>query len=192
MRFDTRFYSALTTLLFGVSLARPAAAAAGLSVSVENLFAPLGKQVETVDETGHATVTFGRETAEWMGVSGFWDLNPNWRWLYGAHMTWLGFPLFKLDTSLAFMLEMPDKLPLQPYFFLGASPVIAINSDLPPLGITFQTGVGVDYSWDNRLYSSLRLNTYLYSLYGEDTNDQQNLQWNPFTFSISVSSGYLF
>jgi len=189
MRFTHRLYSGLVLTLL---LELPAVAASGLSISVENLFAPLGKKVEKLNEAGERTVVFGRETTEWMGVSGFLDLNRNWRWLYGGHMTWLGFPLFKLDSSLAFMLEMPDKVPLQPYFFLGATPVIALNADYPPLGVTFQTGLGVDYSWNNQLYSSFRLNTYLYSLYGEDTNADLLLQWHPFTFSISAAVGYLF
>lgn len=190
MRFNSRLYSAL---ILSLTLALPVSAASGVSISVENLYAPLGKQVEQIDETGNSSIAFGRETAEWMGISGFTDLNRNWRLLYGGHMTWLGFPLLKLDTSLAFMLEMPDKVPLQPYFFLGASPVIALNAkDFPPLGISFQTGLGIDYSWNNQVYSSLRLNTYLSSLYGEDTNNDLLLQWHPFTFSISVATGYLF
>ena len=189
MRLTHLLYSALSLVLL---LSQPASAASGLSLSIENLYAPLGKRVAQIDETGKRSTVFGRETTEWMGVSGFLDLNRNWRWLYGGHMTWLGFPMIKLDSALAFMLEMPDKVPLQPYFFLGASPVLAFDADFPPLGITFQTGFGVDYSWNNRVYSSFRLNTYLYSLYGEETNADLLLQWQPFTFSVSAAVGYLF
>lgn len=193
MRLQTRLYSALTATLLGMSAAPPVYAAAGLSVSVENLYAPLGKQVEAFNDEGVAEVLPGRETTEWLGVSGFYDLNRNWRLLYGAHATLLERPLFKLDGSLAFMLDMADKVPLQPYFFLGATPVIAPGSPtLPPLGMSLHAGTGVDYSWNNQLYTSLRLNTYLLSVYGEEENRRLNLQWLPFSFSFSVGMGYLF
>lgn len=196
MRFQTRLHSTLSAVLLScglwLAITVPVWAAAGISFSIENLYAPLGKRVEQWTEEGTQAVLPGRETTEWFGISGFYDLNRNWRVLYGAHTTLLDRPLFKLDGSLAFMLDMADKVPLQPYFFVGATPVIAISSILPPLGVTVHAGTGVDYSWNNQLYTSLRLNTYLFSLYGEDENRRLNLQWLPFSFSFSVGMGYLF
>jgi len=189
MRFSTRLYPALALLLLSTN---PAVAASGLSLSIENLYAPLGKQAERLNAEGNLAPVVGRETTEWFGVAGFSDLNRNWRILYSAHTTLLSRPMFKLDGALAFMLDMSDTLPVQPYFFLGATPVIATSPELPPFGVTMHAGTGVDYTWDNRLYTSVRLNTYLLSLYGEDRNRELNLQWLPFSFSFSVGMGYLF
>lgn len=186
-------------------LSHPAQAASGLSLSLENLFAPLGKRVERVTVTPTAgtegapateTITrgtgFGRETTEFIGVSGFFDLNRNWRVLYGIHGALVGRPIFKLDGSLAFMLDMPDDVPLQPYFFLGGTPVIATDPAFPPIGLTAHAGMGVDYTWNNTLYTAIRLNTYLATLYGEEINNNLNIEWKATTFSLSASMGYLF
>lgn len=204
--------SARIRALAGISgllalLTSPAAlAGSGVAISLENLFVPLGKQVERQDPTPSASpgtrqIGPGRETTEWIGLSGFFDLNRNWRVLYGAHATLLGSPMFKLDGSIAFMLEMPANVPLQPYIFLGATPVISTRSDLPPVGVTVHSGLGVDFLWNNTLYTQVRLNVYMLSLYGQESsgsgtatniNDRLNLRWNPASFSLSAGMGYLF
>ncbi len=211
MRFSARIRPlVLPILAFGLLATAPAAlASSGLSISLENLFVPLGKQVERQNpdpsaSPGTRQIGPGRETTEWIGLSGFFDLNRNWRVLYGAHTTLLGSPLFKLDGSLAFMLEMPANVPLQPYFYLGATPVISTRTDLPPLGVTVHSGFGVDFIWNNKLFTHVRLNVYMLSLYGEESstatgstnttniNDRLNLRWNPASFSLSAGMGYLF
>ena len=191
----------------------------GISFSIESLFAPLGKTVEQYPESARqsgssagantpATPTDpnadadpdtlpraqvpGRETTEWLGVSGFFDLNKNWRLLYGAHTTLLTQPLFKLDGGIAFMVEPLDALPVQTYFFAGATPVLSPDPALPSFSMTYQTGVGVNYTWNNVLYTDVRINFYVASLLDEDTDREVNFRWNVGTFSLVASTGFLF
>lgn len=205
MRLSKRLYSTLIACSLFATWSAPAQASSGLSFSVENLFAGLGKQSLALvpDEDGNLVqrLRFGRETTEWLGITGFVDLNKNWRVLYGGHMTWLGFPIFKLDTSLAFMLEMPKEIPLQPYFFLGATPILVAGDlgNVSPLSINAQAGIGIDYSWNQSLYSSLRLNSYLLNPFndGQQNEDSPNLEdknldWTPFSFSLTFSTGMMF
>jgi len=156
----------------------------------------LGKQVRSLDPDPAAaessTIILGRETTEWLGINGFFDLNINWRFLYGAHVTLLNQPLFKFDTSIAYMMPMPEKVPVQPYIFVGAVPVISMDTAFPQIGVNLQTGLGIDYTWNNQILTTVRLNTYLLSLYGEEKNGELNLAWQPFTFSLSAGMGYLF
>ncbi|PKL75233.1 MAG: hypothetical protein CVV27_16430 [Candidatus Melainabacteria bacterium HGW-Melainabacteria-1] len=186
----------------------PAWAGSGLGISLENLFVPMGKQVERLPlrdpnaqpTTGASPVAApvrgigpGRETTEWVGLTGFVDLNRNWRLLGGAHTTLLGEgPLFKFDGALAFVFEMPSNVPLQPYLFLGASPVISANPSIPTFGLNLHSGMGVDVIWNNTLYTQVRANLYLLSIYGESANQNLNLQWLPASFSLSAGMGYLF
>lgn len=205
-----RYFLSLTALLWAVPLA--ASADSGISLSVESLFAPLGKQVQQYPESARqntsssnnntnndtdlsgqpiATVP-GRETTEWLGVSGFVDINNNWRVLYGAHTTFLDQPLFKLDGALAFMVEPLDKIPVQTYFLLGATPVMSPDPDLPSFSMTYQTGLGVNYTWNNTLYTDVRLNWYVASLVSEDENRSLGFNWNLGVFSLGMSTGLLF
>lgn len=181
----------LAVLLGSNAYTAPAQAAAGMALSAENLFAPLGKEVEQRSSDGGQVVP-GRQTTEWVGVTGFYDLNRNWRLLGGAHGSLLQKPIFKLDAGIAFMLEMPDKVPVQPYIFVGATPVIATDPAFPPLGINMHGGLGLDYNWDNALYTSIRLQTYFFSLYGEEKNAELNLAWNSVSFSLSAAMGFFF
>ncbi len=194
MRFSSRFCAPLVFIF--LLLCPEAQAASGLGLSIENLFAPLGKQVRELDPDPAATeaskITLGRETTEWLGINGFMDLNINWRFLYGAHFTLLNQPLFKFDTSIAYMMQMPEKIPVQPYIFIGAVPVISMDNAFPQIGVNLQAGLGIDYSWNNQLLTSIRLNTYLLSLYGEEKNNELKLAWHPFSFSLSAGMGYLF
>lgn len=199
--------------LLGLTLwAAPVQAEQGLSLSVESLFAPLGKQVqqypESARQAGGASNTStttpevdtslpkntvpGRETTEWLGISGFVDINRNWRFLYGAHTTLLEQLLFKVDGAFAFMVEPLDKIPVQTYFLLGATPVFSPDPELPTFSMTYQTGVGVNYTWNNTLYTDVRLNWYLASLVDQDQNRNLGLNWNLGTFSLALSTGLLF
>lgn len=194
MRFPTRLCAPLVFSL--LVLSPEAQAASGLGLSIENLFAPLGKQVRSLDPSPDATeasaIILGRETTEWLGLNGFLDLNINWRFLYGAHVTLLNKPLFKFDTSIAYMMPMPDKVPVQPYIFVGAVPVVSTDNAFPQLGLNLQAGLGLDYSWNNQLLTQIRLSSYLLSLYGEEKNNELRLAWHPFSFSLSAGMGYLF
>lgn len=191
MRLHPRICALVGALSF--LLAAPVQAGTGLAISLENLYVPLGKQVERLDTTTGATsVGFGRESTEWIGLSGFYDLNSNWRILYGLHTTILDKPLFKFDGALAVMLPMPAQVPLQPYFFLGGSPVISTTSAVPPFGFNLHAGLGVDTLWNNKLYTQARLNMYMLSIYGEEQNRDLNLQWFPASFSLSAGMGYIF
>lgn len=196
-------------------MAAPAWAGSGLAISLENIFVPMGKRVEKVydgvdstppvDENTPGSIppagtidkAFGRETTEWFGLSGFIDLNRNWRLLGGAHTTLLGnHPLFKFDGALAFVLEMPDTVPLLPYFYIGATPVLSAHPDIPTFGFNLHSGVGVDVLWNNTLYTSVRANLYMLSIYGEklnlDAEGGLGLHWQPASWSISAGMGYLF
>lgn len=205
-------------------LPTPARAGAGVAITLENMFVPLGKQTEKVFDgttpisasvsplpsgavqssnpqgqtvvipaAGTSAVLAGRQTAEWVGLSAFFDLNANWRLLGSAHTTLLeGRPLFKFEGALAVMLPVPATVPLQPYLFLGAVPVISAVPDIPVLGFNLSGGLGVDYVWNNAVYAQIRLNTYFLSIYGEDTNNQLNLHWMPASFSLSAGMGILF
>lgn len=193
-------------------LAMPAHADQGISLSIESLFAPLGKQVQqypesarqangtsstpaaspVVDTSQPLRTVPGRETTEWLGVSGFVDINRNWRFLYGAHTTLLEQMLFKFDGAFAFMLEPLDKIPVQTYFLLGATPVLSPDPALPAFSLTYQTGVGVNYTWNNTLYTDIRLNWYMASLVSQDQNRTLGLNWNLGTFSLGLSTGLLF
>lgn len=194
MRFSTRLCALLVFSLLCFS--PQAQAASGLGLSIENLFAPLGKQVRELDplpdDSAASKLTLGRETTEWLGLNGFLDLNINWRFLYGAHVTLLNQPLFKFDTSIAYMMQMPDKIPVQPYLFVGAVPVISLDNAFPQIGMNLQAGLGIDYSWNNQLLTQFRLSSYLLSLYGEEKNQALKLAWHPFSFSLSAGMGYLF
>lgn len=190
----------------------PAQAEQGISLSVESLFAPLGKQVQQYPESARQTsgtsstpaatpvvdtsqplrTVPGRETTEWLGISGFVDINRNWRFLYGAHTTLLEQMLFKVDGAFAFMLEPLDKIPVQTYFLLGATPVFSPDPELPAFSMTYQTGVGVNYTWNNTLYTDIRLNWYMASLVSQDQNRTLGLNWNLGTFSLGLSTGLLF
>lgn len=202
-----------TSFVLFLSLALPAVADSGISLSIESLFAPMGKQVEqypesarqagstsastpsntpTADATLPVSTVPGRETTEWLGVSGFVDINNNWRFLYGAHTTLLKQALFKFDGAFAFMVEPLDKIPVQTYFLLGATPVISPDPDLPSFSLTYQTGVGVNYTWNNTLYTDIRLNWYMASLVSEEENRSLGLNWSLGTFSLGVSTGLLF
>lgn len=228
----TRTLTALCTASFGLCAMlsclypTPAQAGSGIAITMENLFVPMGKQVEKVYDgntqisasispqpagtttskdaqgkeislppAGSSSILLGRQTTEWIGLSGFWDLNRNWRLLGGAHTTLIGGrPLFKLDGSLAFMLPVPDIIPLQPYVFLGAVPVFSTTDPavVPSFGFNLQSGLGVDFVWNNKLYATARLNLYMLSLYGEDTKKEFNLYWQPASFSFTAGMGFLF
>ena len=210
----------LACLLLAASAlaATPALAGSGIAISIENMFVPMGKQVEKVydgsaqisasasplpadsktvtDSQGKTTavppagskiIVPGRQTTEWIGLSGFFDLNRNWRLLGGAHTTLLGGkPLFKLDASIAFLLPVPDIVPLQPYVFFGATPVISASDIVPPFGFNLHGGLGVDFVWNNTLFTSIKLNVYMLSIYGEKINNDLNLHWQPASFSLSA------
>ena len=202
-----------TSFVSFLTLALPASAESGISLSIESLFAPVGKKVKqypesarqagstsasspssstSVDTTLPVQVVPGRETTEWLGVSGFVDINNNWRFLYGAHTTLLKQPLFKFDGAFAFMVEPLDKIPVQTYFLVGATPVLSPDPDLPPFSLTYQTGVGVNYTWNNTLYTDIRLNWYMASLMSEEKNSSLGFNWNLGTFSLGISTGLLF
>lgn len=203
-----------TSFVLFSSLILPAAAESGISLSMESLFAPVGKQVQQypeaarqagstsasssssstplADSTLPLQTVPGRETTEWLGVSGFVDINNNWRFLYGAHTTLLKQPLFKFDGAFALMVEPLDKIPVQTYFLLGVTPVLSPDPELPAFALTYQTGVGVNYTWNNTLYTDIRLNWYMASLISEEENRSLGLNWNLGTFSLGVSTGLLF
>lgn len=179
-----------------VSIA-PAQAASGVSMSLENLFAPLGKDVQRypTGTSGDPETTFGRETTEWIGVTGFTDLNINWRVLYGLHTTLIGRPLFKFSGSLAYMVNTPYPIPLRPYFFAGIDPVVSTAAQIPPFGLTLHTGLGLEYSWNNALFMQFQLRAYMMAPYGESRPFSDNApltQWLPWTYSLSGGVGYLF
>ena len=90
------------------------------------------------------------------------------------------------------MVEPLDKIPVQTYFLLGATPVISPDPDLPSFSLTYQTGVGVNYTWNNTLYTDVRLNWYMASLVSEEENRSLGLNWSLGTFSLGVSTGLLF
>lgn len=143
--------------------------------------------------SGTGIVLGGRETTEWIGLSAFWDLNRNWRLLGGAHTTLInGAPLFKFDGSIAFLLPMPDTVPIQPYLYFGAVPVISTTPDVPAFGFNLNGGLGLDYLWNNSLFAQIRLNAYFLSAYSEADNKDKDLQWFPGSFSISAGMGMLF
>jgi hypothetical protein len=201
MRLQTRIRTTLGWLLLSAvlcGLASPIAqAASGVAISLENLFVPFGKQVERLNPDPSASpagrqIGAGRETTEWIGISGFFDLNRNFRVLYGAHSTLLGSPLFKFDGSLAYVLDMPANVPIQPYFYLGATPVISTRPEIPTFGMNLHSGLGVDFIWNNTLYTQVRLNLYMLNIYGEETNQALKLQWGPASFSLSAGMGYIF
>lgn len=203
----------LTSFVLFSATVLPASAESGISLSIESLFAPVGKKVqqypESARQAGSTSASTpsastpvnsslpiqtvpGRETTEWLGVSGFVDINNNWRFLYGAHTTLLKQALFKFDGAFAFMVEPLDKIPVQTYFLLGATPVISPDPDFPPFSLTYQTGVGVNYTWNNTLYTDIRLNWYMASLVSEEKNQSLGLNWNLGSFSLGVSTGLLF
>lgn len=188
-----RLYSRIFTALISVFiLSSPAWAASGIAMNIETLFAPMGKQAQAVGADGKITTVPGRETTEWLGLTGFADINSNFRFLYGAHATLLGQPLFKADAAMAYMLNFGEKAPLQPYFYLGATPVISTRPQIPAFGINAHAGLGVDILWNNTLYGQVQLKTYLLDIYGEDKNTELNLHWLPASFSLSAGIGYIF
>ncbi len=189
-----RLVAAMALLLISGT---PVYAASGVSMSLENLFAPLGKDVQRypTGTSGEPETAFGRETTEWIGVTGFTDLNINWRVLYGLHTTLIGRPLFKFSGSLAYMVNTPYPIPLRPYFFAGIDPVVSTASQIPPFGLTLHTGLGLEYSWNNALFMQFQLRAYMLAPYGESRPfpaDAPLTQWLPWTYSLSGGVGYLF
>lgn len=210
MRFSKRFYTPLILSICACLWASAAQASSGIAFSIENLYAGLGKknlsaEIVTAEDGTESVNTdflrFGRETTEWFGVQAYTDLNKNWRLLYGGHLSWVGIPLIKLDGSIAFMLDMPKELPLQPYFFAGATPILALGEDenISPFSMTAQAGIGLDYTWNEALFTSVRINTYLFNPYldgsvaeeGSNLTDK-GLDWVPISFSLSFSTGIMF
>lgn len=183
----------LMALALGLVLSQAAWASTGLSLSIENLFAPLGKQVEQIKTDGTSQTGFGRETSEFIGIEGFTELNQNWRVLYGAQTALIGSPLFKLTGGVAFMINTPYPIPLRPYILLAANPILATaGTGLPPWGFSLHTGLGLDYSWNNQIYAQVLLRIYLMNPYPLTTEEKVQTNWNPGSFSLSAGMGYLF
>lgn len=173
----------------------PSNAATGFNLNLENLFAPLGKQVGQFQEnSADVQSVFGRATTEFIGVSGFTDINVNWRLLYGFNFTQISQPIFKASGSLAFMINTPYKIPMRPYVFLGVDPVVSANPSLPSFGFTSHGGLGLDYTWDNKLYTQILLKLYLLPTYGEEDASLGDFptQWQSGTLSLSAGAGYIF
>jgi len=182
----------LLTLLFLSLFSAPARAGHSFSFSQETLLAPLNKQVEKYDETGKLIAGFGRETTEFAGISGFSDLSPNWRVLYGLSAALTGYPLFKASSSLAFMINTPYPLPLRPYVFLGLDPVFSADPALTPLSLTSHAGLGLEYSWNNSLHLSFDLRYYLLNPFQAQETSTKNLIWPAGSFSLGMQAGLLF
>lgn len=176
-----------------LGLTDPAIASTGMALSLENLFAPLGKQVEQIKADGTTQTIFGRETTEFIGIEAFTDLNINWRVLYGVQTALVGSPLFKLTGGVAFMINTAYPIPLRPYIMLAANPIFATPSTgLPPWGFSLYTGLGLDYSWNNQIYAQAMLRIYLLNPYALETEEKVKTNWNPGTFSLSAGMGILF
>ena len=177
-------------ILFHPSLAR---ASIGFDLSMESLLAPLGKRVEVIKENGQKReISFGRETTEFIGVSGFTDLNINWRVLFGLQASLVGAPILKGTGGIAFMINTPYTLHLRPHLFVGLDPILSMNPEFPPFGFTMHAGLGLDYVWDNVLYTHFALKVYLLKPYGEEAENRLQTQWLAGTISISGGLGYLF
>ncbi len=170
----------------------PAHAGQGFAFSQEALLAPLNKQSERYDSSGNLSATFGRETTEFAGFSAFYDLNANWRVLYGLQAALAAYPLFKLSSSLALMLNTPYNIPLRPYLLAGLDPLLSADPALQPLSLSAHGGFGVEYSWDNRLYLSFELRTYFVNPYRARESSNRNLTWPAGSFSLGSQAGFLF
>lgn len=169
-----------------------ALATSGMSYSMEMLAAPLGKQVELISETGTPTLANGRETAEWFGLEGYTDINAWFRTLYGLQGTFAqGGGMLKASGSLAVMVPYDYKFPITPYVFLGLDPILYLGDVLDPLGLAAHAGLGVEYNWNQTLYSQFELRTYLLGPYRNETTEQDSpSNWLPGTFSLRASVGF--
>jgi hypothetical protein len=183
--------AALSILLPCIIPNSKAFAANSLAFSQETVFAPLGKQSEKRDSSGNLLVGFGRETTEFTGISGFSDLSPNWRVLYGLQAALVGYPIVKLSSSLAFMLNTPYTLPLRPYFFVGIDPILSASPELSSFGLSSHGGVGIEYSWNNSLHVTLEIRSYFNSPYSSKETTAIAL-WPGGTFSLGGQAGLFF
>lgn len=170
----------------------PALAAHGLGLSIESLLVPLNKQVERQDSDGRLIAGFGRETTEFTGISGFSDLNVNWRLLYGLQAALPGYPLIKGSGSLALMLNSDSPLPLRPYLFAGLDPLFTADPALQPFSLGTHGGLGVEYSWNNRLHLSFEFRSYFNNPYQSRETSTRNLIWPAGSFSLGTWAGFFY
>lgn len=171
---------------------KPVLAAQGLGLSLESLLAPLNKQVERWDSEGNLIAGFGRETTEFTGISGFSDLNLNWRLLYGLQAALPGYPLFKGSGSLALMINTDYPIPLRPYLFAGLDTLLTADPALEPLSLASHGGLGVEYSWNNRLHVSFEFRSYFNNPYQRRETSTRQLIWPAGSFSLGMRTGFFY
>ena len=184
----------LSALLFILIFSPSALANSGMSFSISSLSSRLGKQVGVLDETGERqSILNGRETTEWFGIEGFTDLSPNWRVMYGAQGSLLAEPIIKLSGGLAFLVQYDYKFPFQPYVFVGVDPVFSVGDQLPNAGLGAHAGLGVEYHWNNTLYSQFEMRSYLLGPYREEVDEKTSQsQWLSGSFSLRGNVGFYY